>query len=611
MDLPRRIDASYAPLMEKLNEIGKIDAHHNKFEDIEIEEITKVLSIMDLYQELKNSMEKENLRIEPGEGPLEKIYQKNKDGSYSLRINAQSYPTSSVWARRILEKMEGFPILTSKIAGEYFVNFDMKYQPSFREFFLRNYESIIEDKRYLANISKIQSDFPKVERAYKNNNKKQLLNLDFACRQVEKNRFKNVQVGNEQAASEVAKVETNNYLKNGKRCYNQQDWEDLQEIYNEGKQRVTSSIPRIENKKGQYSYEILRLDDCLALTIGDRTDCCQCLLEAGASCMKHSMTNKHGRIFVVRDEQETIIAQSWVWRNEDILCFDNIEVPDQQMYLHGIEKGEEDLSIRNEFTDAILAVYQKAAREIIEEDNRVYKELEKEGKITKEQYERSHLRKATTGEGFSNILGSLKTLPQDSERVKPLPSGKLYTDSQIAQYILAESDAPKEEKGRRYEENTFPVFYDSYKEYSDKNFTETMLETLQKLEVVTKKDLEYSNLEEIDDLNHIVSTTAINYELNPEKTKIILHPNFAIIYEKEDDKVIIGDLLYNTEIKSREGIKNIENIVLMQMSSALNQIIESKEVDLRHLNEKQIEMFIKARNQQENIEIERGIRHAR
>ena len=72
---------------------------------------------------------------------------------------------------------------------------------------------------------------------------------------------------------------------------------------------------------------MLRLDDPLALAIGTLTDCCQELGNAAQTSMEHSMTDKHGRLFIVKDEKGNVVAQSWVWRNKNVLCFDNIEVP--------------------------------------------------------------------------------------------------------------------------------------------------------------------------------------------------------------------------------------------------------------------------------------------
>lgn len=89
--------------------------------------------------------------------------------------------------------------------------------------------------------------------------------------------------------------------------------------------RVSSTIPRITGKKDEYSYEILRLDDMEALTVGNKTDCCFTVLGNGYSCLKHSLTNSNGRILVVKKGNE-ILAHSWIWRNGNLLCLDNIEI---------------------------------------------------------------------------------------------------------------------------------------------------------------------------------------------------------------------------------------------------------------------------------------------
>lgn len=89
--------------------------------------------------------------------------------------------------------------------------------------------------------------------------------------------------------------------------------------------RVSSTIPRIKGTKNQYSYEILRLDDMEALAIGNKTDCCFTVLGNGYSCLKHSLTSNNGRILVVKKDNE-ILAHSWIWRNGNLLCLDNIEI---------------------------------------------------------------------------------------------------------------------------------------------------------------------------------------------------------------------------------------------------------------------------------------------
>lgn len=89
--------------------------------------------------------------------------------------------------------------------------------------------------------------------------------------------------------------------------------------------RTESSIPRIIGTKEEYSYEILRLDDMEGLVVGNKTDCCFTVLGNGYSCLKHAVTSKNGRILVIKKNNE-ILAHSWIWRNGDLLCLDNIEI---------------------------------------------------------------------------------------------------------------------------------------------------------------------------------------------------------------------------------------------------------------------------------------------
>ena len=109
----------------------------------------------------------------------------------------------------------------------------------------------------------------------------------------------------------------------------------------------------------------------------------------------------------------------------------------------------------------------------------------------------------------------------------------------------------------------------------------------------------------------MVTEIAKEYYLNPETTKIIMNPNFAIIYEEEDNQVYIADLLFNTKIDNEEQKMDIENIVIMQIRLALEQIGIHKEIDISNLNNKQQEIYYKAINLTDEIDIERGVGHAR
>lgn len=90
-------------------------------------------------------------------------------------------------------------------------------------------------------------------------------------------------------------------------------------------ERKSSSIPRVVGSVGEYSYEVLKFDDMDSLVVGNKTRCCFTVLGNGYSCLKHAVTCKNGRILVIKKNGE-IFAHSWLWRNGDLVCLDNIEI---------------------------------------------------------------------------------------------------------------------------------------------------------------------------------------------------------------------------------------------------------------------------------------------
>ena len=333
-----------------------------------------------------------------------------------------------------------------------FGGFELKYDPDFREFLLANMDEVLENPANISFLASIQRQFS----AIKAINSNRRLTWDLAVGYVQSNKYTSVNVGNEQVAviSAIA-------------GYSQADFHVLQQIYNYGKQRVFSSIPRIEGsslkESGNYTYEILRLDDPLAMAIGTLTDCCQELNNCAEVCMEHSMVDKNGRIFVIRDDKGNIVAQSWVWRNKDVLCFDNIEIPDKA-FLRA-SKANFELE-RKAFTDDIFGIYKQAAHELIEADEKAYKELLEAGKITKEEYDGLRLGKITAGLGYNDIAESLTNHSElDRGNIsRPLPfeepvrlSRGLYTSDSTTQYILEERDDRVD-----YDADTLPIHSDTY-----------------------------------------------------------------------------------------------------------------------------------------------------
>ena len=96
-------------------------------------------------------------------------------------------------------------------------------------------------------------------------------------------------------------------------------------LHDEMLKRTESTIPKIIGNVNEYSYEILDLQDMESLVVGNKTDCCFTVLGNGYSCLKHACTSKNGRILVIKKNNE-LVAHSWIWRNGDLLCLDNIEI---------------------------------------------------------------------------------------------------------------------------------------------------------------------------------------------------------------------------------------------------------------------------------------------
>lgn len=627
--IPRRLPADSQQLLvaidEEINKYSQKDKYYtNEILTREQKEETYNQMLGDIKDNLTNAQQnyqkiclklllnffeaihKEGFPIDFSRDIFSQIYHQNETGEYTLAFNQQLCPKVTQAIREILDNHILSPNLTPKVAADYFEGFSTEYNPEFREILLANLDSILKNEGYLNNIAEMQRRFEEIQSVYRN----VPLTFELALNYIKGHRFADVDVGNDKMVEDVSIKFPS---------YSQADFDTLQKIYNYGKKRVFSSIPKIAGEVGDYIYEMLDLTDSRALIVGYLTDCCQRLGEVAELCMEHSMVDKHGRVFVIRDKSDPkgIIAQSWVWRNRDILCFDNIEVPDRQMWDHGISRGREENYIRNDFTDLILSIYQRAAKELMEVDEKTYHNLLATGKITEAEYARLRLGKITIGEGHSNIKGSLKTLPKDHKIARPVsftepvplnPKSAFYVDDSQTQYIV-------EERTDRNPSmlDTITPYNDTYNIVTNANFKEADLLHLGRLETVTNGNnyllgmINYTHI----DKSKLVSEIGINHNLDPDTAKIVLHPNFAIIYDEEIDKIRLGSLLFNTKIDNKDKQIDIEREVTMQIYLALMQISNGRAIDFSRLDKKQKEMYYKAINAKDEVDIERGVKHGR
>ncbi len=111
-------------------------------------------------------------------------------------------------------------------------------------------------------------------------------------------------------------------------------------LHDEMLKRVESTIPRVKGKINDYEYEVLRYDDMEGLTVGNATDCCFTVRGASQTSLRHALTSKNGRILIVKKNGE-LLAHSWLWRNGNTLCLDNIEISKKIKQVDFLEVYEE------------------------------------------------------------------------------------------------------------------------------------------------------------------------------------------------------------------------------------------------------------------------------
>ena len=214
----------------------------------------------------------------------------------------------------------------------------------------------------------------------------------------------------------------------GRYGYSQEQFETLQKWFEEGIQKGSNLSAFPDDSDGEIKFELLEKDNPLGAVLGNITNCCQRIDDAGGSCVEHGMSDPNGG-FVVFKYENRIIGQAWVWYNKSMgkLCFDNIEIPN----------SAKDLVKKNgkEFKDCLT----RAAKSISES-------------MTKAGHKVSLV---TMGKGYNDLLESISE--GEFNKIKNnlhggAPEGR-YTDIKagellipFAQAALASGNAPASQK---------------------------------------------------------------------------------------------------------------------------------------------------------------------
>lgn len=217
------------------------------------------------------------------------------------------------------------------------------YNEEYAKFYIKNYRPGINDdeceflvspikdnsgERKINYAPKAYNNWQKVKEAYPNktvladrergseNNNLTEENILYIFKDI---KYEHIFEGNEEMAIKV-----------GRYGYTQYEFETLQQWYETSKTVKDNMILKIaeDSETTGITFKVLEKDDIEGLIIGEKTNCCQKVNDAGKYCVEYGMT-KPNSCFVKFCLGNRIIAQSWVWYDEKtgVVCLDNIEVP--------------------------------------------------------------------------------------------------------------------------------------------------------------------------------------------------------------------------------------------------------------------------------------------
>jgi hypothetical protein len=273
------------------------------------------------------------------------------------------------------------------------------------------------------------------------------------------------------------------------------------ELLKDGRNRTYSTIPKVKGTLGDFKYEILDLDNPLAIAVGYLSHCCFVVGGISYSALKYSIQSVNGRTFVVYYKGE-FIAQSWVWRNGDVICFDSVEAgsPYHEAYYDDIK---------------IVDVYKQAAKELL---NKSYQEED----------EIQRVKIVTVGKS-DYLFKDLSLFKGDVPR--PLEQD-IYVYDSSNQKILV---------GSNIDEIRYGNVGVQYKDPRPR--------------VITINNLNNTDIDTIDELN--ININALRYRINNE-LPVNLSDYNKLIYGKDwyilinNDNSIETGILNNNEIANKE-----------------------------------------------------------
>ena len=407
-----------------------------------------------------------------------------------------------------------YKFLSGSKLHQLFEGLSLEYRKEFRDFIFENKHALINDDEMIGFMKDLQEKIKELSQDPDYAGIKITPEVLIKSLVSVDNQYSNRKSGFEKGEELATKF-----------SFNQEYFDYAQCVWEEARKREASSIPRIEGIENGYSYEVLRLDDAEGIYIGNLTDCCQRLGGVGETSMLHSMTEKNGRVFVVRDSDKRVVAQAWLWRNGNTICFDNVEIPNRA-------KG-----VKNE--KAIYEILKIVAKKMCDKDAIEVEKLVRAGKISKKKAVELKARKVTVGKGHNDINAivynndstledtEIKTPIEIDKAYKGIYSrDKLYVDSRH-QVILYQD--------KRYvsSDSTIAIHQDDNKELS---YNQMRYRELKMMKSIIKEVEGECDFETREDLLK-------QYDIEEDALKLVEGTDWFMLYSEKDDEVIVHKML--------------------------------------------------------------------
>ena len=203
--------------------------------------------------------------------------------------------------------------------------------------------------------------------------------------------------------------------------YSDENYKNLENWFEKAKSiKPEDMVLRAESddQSEGITFKLLAKDDERTAILGELTNCCQVVDNAGSECLHYGLTSENSG-FVEFNYNGRIIGQSWVWYNPEtqIVCLDNIEVP-----VRLIPKLKKNKTLYENFIDCLnrLAISFKQS-------------MEKKGYLVKG---------VTIGSGYTDLdmldkyYSSVN--PQKNNEYLPPKDYTGYSDATHKQYVIAD-----------------------------------------------------------------------------------------------------------------------------------------------------------------------------